>query len=156
MLRTFDEHRIRKVQDLCGAWSFRIDPEDRGEAEGWTLKFPEACQVTVPSVWNTQLGLLEYEGAAWYQRSFYTDGGCLRFCFGAVMTLADVWLDGGKLGSHYGGFCQFDFIVPDVAAGVHTLTVRADNRFDAHAIPMPKVDWYHYGGITRSVSVLQF
>lgn len=153
MLRTFDTHHIRQVQDLCGTWNFAIDPEDRGEAEGWFSGLPVAEEVAVPSVWNTQLGLLEYEGAAWYQRTFYTDGGCLRFCFGAVMTLADVWLDGMKLGSHYGGFCQFDFIAPDVAAGVHTLTVRADNRFDAHAIPMPKVDWYHYGGITRDVTV---
>lgn len=153
MLRTFDEHRIRKVQDLCGTWSFRIDPEDSGEAEGWASCLPDACEVTVPSVWNTQLGLLEYEGAAWYQRTFHTDGGCLLFCFGAVMTLADVWLDGVKLGSHYGGFCQFDLIAPQVGPGVHTLTVRADNRFDAHAIPMPKVDWYHYGGITRDVTV---
>ena len=101
MLRTFDTHHIRRVQDLCGTWNFAIDPEDRGEAEGWFSGLPVAEEVAVPSVWNTQLGLLEYEGAAWYQRTFYTDGGCLRFCFGAVMTLADVWLD--CLGSVCGG-----------------------------------------------------
>ena len=155
MSRLFAQHTLRKVQSLDGAWSFRTDPEDQGEAENWQVSLPEGKTVMVPSVWNTQLALLKYEGAAWYEKKFFSPGGCLRLCFGAVMTLADVWLDGVKLGSHYGGFCQFDFIVPNAAPGWHTLTVRADNRFDAHAIPMPKVDWYHYGGITRSVSVEQ-
>lgn len=155
MRRFFEEHILRKVQCLDGTWNFRIDPEDRGEAENWQAGLPQAEPVHVPSVWNTQLHLLQYEGAAWYEKKFFSLGGCLRICFGAVMTLADVWLDGVKLGSHYGGFCQFAFTVPDAAPGWHTLSVRVDNRFDEHAIPMPKVDWYHYGGITRTVCVEQ-
>ena len=153
MNRLFMEHIRRQVQSLDGVWNFRIDPDDRGEAEKWYCALSEADSVMVPSVWNTQLDLLEYEGAAWYEKRFHTEGGCLRICFEAVMTEADVWLDGVKLGNHYGGFCQFDFIVRDAAPGWHTLTVRADNRFDEHSIPQVKVDWYHYGGITRSVSV---
>jgi len=43
--------------------------------------------------------------------------------------------------------------VRDVAKGEHILTVRADNRFDEHSIPQANVDWYHYGGISRDVSV---
>ena len=155
MRRYFKDHILRKVQCLDGTWNFRIDPEDRGEAEGWQSSLPQAEPVCVPSVWNTQLNLLKYEGAAWYETKFFSLGTCLRICFGAVMTLADVWLDGVKLGSHYGGFCQFDFTVPNATPGWHTLTVRVDNRFDEHAIPMPKVDWYHYGGITRTVCVEQ-
>lgn len=155
MRRYFKDHILRKVQCLDGTWNFRIDPEDQGEAEGWQSSLPQAEPVCVPSVWNTQLNLLKYEGAAWYETKFFSLGTCLRICFGAVMTLADVWLDGVKLGSHYGGFCQFDFTVPNAAPGWHTLTVRVDNRFDEHAIPMPKVDWYHYGGITRTVCVEQ-
>ena len=99
------------------------------------------------------MGLLDYEGAAWYERSFYSDGGTLRFCFGAVMTYAEVWLDGVKLGSHYGGFCAFEFIARGVIPGMHTLTVMVDNSFDADSIPQKGVDWYHYGGIIRSVTV---
>lgn len=151
MLRSFDEHIVRKTHSLNGTWRFQADPEDCGEANGWTTALPSASSVTVPSVWNTQMDLLEYEGAAWYEKRFYTVGGCLRFCFEAVITAADVWLDGEKLGNHYGGFCQFDFIVPDVTPGYHTLTVRADNRFDEASIPQVSVDWYHYGGIPRSV-----
>lgn len=154
MARLFDEHCVRKVQTLCGAWRFLTDPSDLGMGKGWNLALPDDAEtVAVPSCWNNESGLLSYEGAAWYEKKFFTGGGCLRFCFGGVMTEATVWLDGKLLGDHYGGFTQFDYIVPDVAKGYHTLTVRADNRFDDHSIPQKKVDWYHYGGITRGVSV---
>lgn len=153
MLRMFDEHHIRACASLDGAWRFSTDPEAVGERDGWQGGLPSFESTIVPSVWNTTLGLLDYEGAAWYERDFYTDGGTLRFNFGAVMTQADVWLDGEKLGSHYGGFCQFALIATDVTAGVHRLTVRADNSFDEQSIPQTFVDWYHYGGIVRSVSV---
>ena len=153
MNRNFDDHIIRQVKSLDGTWNFRIDPEDAGEREGWHSSLPTNENTIVPSVWNTTMGLLEYEGAAWYEKKFYTKGGTLRFVFEAVMTQADVWLDGEKLGEHYGGFCQFELIANAVAAGMHTLTVRADNRFDAHSIPLAHSDWWHYGGIIRSVSV---
>ena len=153
MARIFDEHVIRRVQSLDGAWLFRKDPLDCGKKTAWYLGIPYGYTVAVPSVWNTERGLLTYEGVAWYEKKFHTAGGCLRFCFGAVMTEAEVWLDGVSLGSHYGGFSQFDFIVPDVTAGEHLLSVRVDNRFGAQSIPQTRVDWYHYGGIPRGVSV---
>ncbi|MBQ8357910.1 MAG: beta-glucuronidase [Clostridia bacterium] len=153
MRRRFDEHEIRDVRSLDGAWLFCTDGDGAGEKLGWAKALPKGQKVTVPGVWNTQLGLLQYEGAAWYQKEFYTNGGCLRFCFDAVMTEARVYLDGEPLGEHYGGFCRFELIARDVTPGYHTLTVRVDNRFDEHSIPQKKVDWYHYGGITRGVSV---
>lgn len=153
MNRLFTQHIRRQVQSLDGIWNFSVDPQDVGEAQNWQKSLLKSEKISVPSVWNNNLGLLEYEGAAWYEKPFYTEGGCLRIVFDAVMTEADVWLDGKKLGNHYGGFTQFTFIVPEVAAGWHTLTVRADNRFDALSIPQEKTDWFHYGGITRSVRV---
>lgn len=153
MARYFEEHRKRDVRALGGAWRFMTDPDKVGEEQGWQKQLPTKDTVTVPSMWNNEMGLLEYEGAAWYEKTFYTRGGCLRFCFGAVMTAADVWFDGEYLGSHYGGFCEFSFIVRDVAEGEHVLTVRADNKIDAQSIPQKHVDWYHYGGIPREVTV---
>lgn len=152
MGRLFDEHYIRNVKSMDGAWKFAVDEEDHGKDLAWYNGIPEGETVMVPSVWNTQRNMLTYEGVCWYEKSFYTDGGCIRLCFGAVMTEAEVWLDGEWLGTHYGGFCQFDFVVPDVAQGVHRVSVRVDNRFDAQSIPQTYVDWYHYGGIPRSVT----
>ncbi len=153
MQRIFNDHILRNTQPLTGQWKFAVDPEDQGLVQKWYDGLKESRLVNVPSVWNTQLDLLEYEGAAWYEKEFYSQGGCLRFCFEGIMTEADVWLDSVHLGYHYGGFCQFDFIARDIQPGNHKLTVRVDNRFNAQSIPAAKVDWYHYGGITRNVSV---
>ena len=153
MERLFEEHEKRAVRSLDGTWGFCIDPQDVGEAEGYEKGLPRSMSITVPGVWNTELGLLEYEGVAWYEKRFFTEGGTLRFVFGAVMTQARVYLDGALLGTHYGGFCQFDLIARDVVPGYHRLTVRVDNRFDQYSIPQKRVDWYHYGGITRDVTV---
>ena len=153
MARLFDEHKVRQVRSLDGAWKFSTDEENIGIDAEWSKALPSQDTVIVPSVWNTKWGLLEYEGACWYERSFYTDGGTLRFVFGAVMTEARVYLDGEEIGYHYGGFCQFEIIARDVKAGDHTLTLRVDNSFDAQSIPQATVDWYHYGGIIRPVTL---
>ena len=153
MQRVYTDHLVRKVTDLNGVWKFCTDPADEGKDKQWFCGLKGAQNVTIPSVWNNTMGHLKYEGAAWYEKEFYCEGGCLRFCFEGVMTEADVWLDGTHLGCHYGGFTQFDFIVRDVAPGNHRLTLLVDNRFTLQSVPAKKVDWYHYGGITRSVSV---
>lgn len=153
MSRLFIEHKKRKVQCLDGAWQSVKDANREGEALGYPKKLVGAHTTNVPSVWNTELGMLEYEGVVWYEKEFYTEGGTLRFSFGAVMTEAQVYLDGELLGSHYGGFNRFCFNKPSVSEGMHTLTVRVDNTIDGQSIPMRLVDWYHYGGITRSVEV---
>ena len=152
MKRNFTEHIKRQVISLDGSWRFATDKKAIGEKDGWFSALPEWSTVEVPSVWNEESGLLDYEGICWYERSFYFCGGTLRLAFDAVMTYAKVWLDGEYLGDHYGGFTAFDFIKSGVTEGEHRVTVMVDNRFDAHSIPAKAVDWYHYGGIVRSVS----
>ena len=153
MPRLFREHIKRNVTSLDGEWRIKMDDDDVGIENKWFCALPDSEGATVPSVWNTKPGWLTYEGAVWYEKKFYFTGGTMRLLFEAVMTEATVWLDGSELGYHYGGFTAFDFTVYDVEEGYHTLTVRADNRFNDKSIPMATVDWYHYGGIIRSVSV---
>ena len=151
MARLFEERTKRHIKCLDGAWKMRVDKDNIGIDQAWFNDNIGGDTVIVPSVFATDKNLFTYEGVAWYEKSFYFEGGTLFLSFGAVMTVADVWLDGKHLGYHYGGFCQFDFTVDDVAEGYHRLTVRVDNSFDECAIPQPHVDWYHHGGITRSV-----
>lgn len=152
MARLFEERTKRHIKYLDGAWKLRTDIENIGIENEWFRANIDGETVSVPSVWNTDNRLFTYEGAVWYEKTFYFEGGCLFLSFDAVMTEAKVWLDGNYLGEHYGGFCQFDFTVNDVGEGYHRLTLRVDNSFDECAIPQPFVDWYHYGGIVRSVS----
>ena len=153
MARLFEEHLTRACACLDGAWRMQADPCDVGESEQWNLGLPNGAFTSVPSVFNLREGMLDYEGAVFYEKDFFSGGGCLRLTFDGVLTKAKVWLDGDLLGTHTGGFTGFSFIVPNAAKGWHRLTVCADNRFDAHSIPQKKVDWYHWGGIIRSVRV---
>ncbi|MBO5212544.1 MAG: beta-glucuronidase [Clostridia bacterium] len=151
MKRLFKDHYKRNVTELSGAWRFATDPDCIGESEGWQNGLPNGDIVIVPSVWNNELGLLNFEGCGWYEKKFTTEGGTLLFEFESVMTAATVWLDGKMLGEHYGAFTQFELIANDVSCGEHILIVRADNRIDKKSFPQRYTDWFNYGGIARDV-----
>jgi beta-glucuronidase len=151
MKRLFNEHLKRNVITLSGAWRFAPDPENAGLDNGWQNGLPKYETVIVPSVWNNELGMLNYEGLAWYETSFVSDGGTLMLEFESVMTQATVWLDGKLLGEHYGAFTEFQFIVNDLGHGEHKLVVCADNRIDKKSFPQRRTDWFNYGGIARDV-----
>ena len=151
MKRLFNEHLKRNVITLSGTWSFLADPECIGETQGWQNGLPSGETVIVPSVWNNELRMLNYEGCGWYERSFITSGGTLAIELESVMTLATVWLDGKRLGEHYGAFTAFRFIVNNVSQGEHKIVVCADNRIDKKSFPQRYTDWFNYGGIARDV-----
>ncbi|MBE6674996.1 MAG: beta-glucuronidase [Ruminococcaceae bacterium] len=151
MKRLFNEHLKRKVTDLGGAWKFLLDPDKVGEEQGWYKGLPSGETVIVPSVWNNELGLLNYEGCGWYEKKIITGASTVLLEFESVMTTATVWLDGNKLGEHYGAFTQFEFIVNDVSLGEHTLVVRADSTIEKNSFPQRYTDWFNYGGIARDV-----
>ena len=154
MRRLFEQHKIRKTIDLNGNWKFKLDPDNVGKNEGWWNSWSDGETVIVPSCWNNELRLLNYEGAAWYQREFEIteNDGCpdLLFNFDSVMTKAEVWIDNNLMCEHYGAFTGFSFIA-FVEPGVHTLTVRADNIFEKYSFPQRYTDWFNYGGIARDV-----
>lgn len=151
MPRIFIDKTKRISTCLDGMWFFKTDEQNWGENSGWFKGFNDGAQIAVPSVWNSEFGLAEYKGLVWYSKQFYFGGGNLHLGFEAVMTYARVWLDGEYLGDHYGGFSQFDFYLNNIAKGEHNVTLCVDNSFDEDSIPQKKVDWYHYGGIIRSV-----
>ena len=153
MRRLFDEHILRKTVSLDGFWNFKTDEKDIGKEEKWFKGLENSVIASVPSVWNIESGLLSYEGVAWYQKKVHLEKGTAKLCFDAVLTEADVWFDNDYLGYHYGGFSEFGFIINNIEEGYHTVTVRVRNIFDKQSIPQEKVDWYHYGGITRSVRI---
>ncbi|MBB3114489.1 beta-glucuronidase [Paenibacillus phyllosphaerae] len=155
MLRTFQEHRIRATQLLDGPWDLALDPDDTGVREQWFERFPHAERsIYVPSCWNNELNVFDYEGVAWYRRKIHIqDAQHVRLIFHAVLGHADVYLDGQHLGYHYGGYTPFEFVVPSLTAGEHELIVRTDSTLDRLTIPTEHVDWFHYGGIIRSVEL---
>lgn len=157
MLRLYQRHAVRKTTLLDGMWRFKTDEGRSGLSGGWNKSLPgDAQDMPVPSCWNNELGLYAYEGLAWYETEITTAKETVNLVFGAVTGQAEVYLDGRHLGGHYGGFTRFEFLVRGLTAGKHTLTVSVDNTHDDfNTLPLSKVDWYHYGGITRSVEMME-
>ena len=150
MVKVFDNITLRKSFSLDGIWNFiAADGDYKNGITGGE-------DISVPSCWNCDPVHFHYEGAAWYEKDFITDAKNIRIVFEGVLNECEVYLDGVKLGYHYGGFSEFAMDVFDLEPGEHKLCVRVDNTHDdMNTIPLDRVDWYHYGGIFRSVSIIE-
>ena len=158
---------------LDGMWNTIIDPyesgisshfyENRKPASKTDLveyNFERSPKLKVPGDWNSQReDLLWYEGPMWYQRSFsYQKKANKRvfLYFGAVNYLSRVWLNGAKLGEHVGGYTPFNFEVTDqIKDGDNSVVVEVDNTRRLEGVPSIHTDWWNYGGITRSVKLIE-
>jgi beta-glucuronidase len=152
---------------LNGKWIFSADPLKQGEIQKWFVPgFDDLpwTTINVPHTWNVMPNYLDYEGLAWYRRSFSLPPDArdahLRLRFEAVFYLAKVWLNGEYLGQHEGGYTPFEFDVSGIAKPGETnlLAVqvdngRAENRIPAVLNPGWSFDWWNYGGIIRDVSL---
>lgn len=163
----------RNTTSLNGKWTVILDPAGAGEGKQvWEEKQPQkktdfveysfdgGPELQVPGDFNSQLRELTYlEGTVWYKKQFnYTAKSDKRLFlhFGAVNYLADVYLNGEKIGSHEGGFTPFQFEITDkVKDGSNTLIVKADNRRLGNGLPGLGFDWFNYGGITRDVNLIE-
>ena len=152
-------HKELRQKDPGAYWNAdqpanKMDRKEYGYAERLSLK--------VPGDWNSQKPeFLYYEGTVWYRRNFdYPKGkttGKTFIYFGAVNYRADVYLNGVKLGMHEGGFTPFNFEIPDTLMKEkgNFLVVRVDNKRSAEGVPTLNTDWWNYGGITRSVRIIE-
>ncbi len=160
---------------LDGTWNYIVDPYHTGYRDSPRYDFPEYIDakgnfveygfqagntLKVPGDWNTQRDeLLYYENLLWYQRSFMAkkrDGKRYVLYFGAANYRADVYMNGEKLGSHEGGFTPFNFEVTDeLKNGDNYLVVAVNNQRKEEYVPTLKTDWWNYGGLTRSVKLIE-
>jgi len=168
-------NHFRQLFDLSGFWEIRFDPENAGATLGWDAGFPDGRPIAVPASWNEQFAeLRDYLGTAWYQTRFEVPGkieahkNFLRF--GSVNYLADVWLNGVKLGSHEGGHLPFEFEVTNLLREDGNLLVvcvdgslapdrvppgnvplNPQDRFAELNYPDGSFDFFPYCGIHRPV-----
>jgi Glycosyl hydrolases family 2, TIM barrel domain/Glycosyl hydrolases family 2, sugar binding domain len=154
------------LASLDGTWEFfpgdhSLDDLDRVEAQS----------IAVPALWESE-GHVDLDGVAWYRRRFFLDEveDFWTLGFGAVMDVADVFLNGVELGRHELPFTPFALDVTDaVVAGENVLAVRVfDPPLDdpEHTrLPHGKQGWANhvfpsrpslymtYGGIWQSVAL---
>jgi len=171
----------RKAVSLNGQWQTIIDPYETGyydyryqpSANGYfkdakpksksdliEYDFDTSESLLVPGDWNTQKErLLLYEGTIWYQKSFdyqRKPNTRLFVYFGAANYVADVYLNGEKLGRHEGGFTPFNFEVTTLLRDkANSLVVKVDNQRRRDGVPTLNTDWWNYGGLTRQVKLIE-
>lgn len=144
-----------------GDWKkFWIEPKPQKKTDFFEYSFDGAPELNVPGDFNSQLcELTFFEGAVWYKKMFTISkkkDSRLFLHFGAVNYIANVYLNGEKLGSHEGGFTPFQFEITDkVKEGDNTIIVKVDNRRLENGLPGYGYDWLNYGGITRGVNLIE-
>ncbi len=142
MIRTFLTHKVREQRELTGTyWSFT---PCQGKHAG------KVYQVPTPSCWENYPDFGIYRGEGLYTTQFEAKGNIRLECKGVSHT-ATVYLDEKEMASHYNAYTAFSVIVKNLEEGVHTLTIKADNRFsEKSALHIPN-DYMSYGGVSRPV-----
>lgn len=141
MYRLFQTHQIRKSISLPAFWDLTV-PDKK------TVKTPvPGCIESIPAYSS-------YKGKCTLETTQRFSGD-LRLTFKGVGHTANVYLDGRHLGSHYGAYGEFSFILKDQSDEAHRISVEADNSYtEASALHISN-DYYSYLGITRPVILEQ-
>jgi beta-glucuronidase len=132
------------------------DPSERVEYD-----FDKSDNILVPRDWNSQKEkLFYYEGSVWYYKAFDyavpTNGNRQFIYFGAANYEADVYLNGKKLGKHFGGFTPFNYeITGKLKPKGNFVIVKVDNTRGLEKVPTINTDWWNYGGLTRDVKIVE-
>ena len=119
-------------------------------------------QIFLPHTWNASDGSDEvagyFRGLGWYRKHFVLGeelrGKRIFLEFEGVNQVAELWLNGKRVGEHKGGYTSFEFDVTTAAqfgAGGNVLTVKVNNLYDLNIAPTIKTDLTFYGGIYRDV-----
>ncbi len=168
----------RRKQSLDGPWRYILDPFDAGKrgnndrrtfwknfrpAETGPLveyDWQESPVMELPRDWNSHAAeLLWYDGPVYFRRTFEarpTPCGRTLLAFEAINYHATIWLNAEKIAEHEGGFTPFAVDVTEkIKSGENAITICADSRHHAEAVPTDYTDWQNYGGVTRSVWLVE-
>jgi hypothetical protein len=128
---------------LDGPWRFATSSTSDPRHVTWTdeIRVPFAPEAPLSGI-----GDEGYHPVVWYQRTFEVPsewrGRRLLLHFGAVDSLAQVWLNGRLVARHEGGHTPFVADVTDVLVeGEQTLVVRAEDDPHDMRLPRGKQDW---------------
>lgn len=155
---------VRLVQPLFAGWRF-VQDDALTEAAALAESGAAWQAVSLPHTWNAQdaastTATVPYKrGRGWYRLVF--DGprrGARHWLqFDGASIVADVWLNGKKLGQHRGAFTTFRFDVTGaLRPGQNVLLVKTDNSApradtDVTAIAPLSGDFNMSGGLYRGV-----
>jgi beta-galactosidase len=153
--------------DFNPGWRFLLGDAPGAEAaafddRAWSAAtLPHTARVEALVTGEPGSDTYQWQGTCWYRKRFTlgpeSAGRTVFLHFDGAMNVADVWLNGGHLGQHLGGWLPFGFDVSKrVVVGENTVAVRLDNRDNAVTGPKPlaQLDFNPYHGIYRSVRLV--
>ncbi len=157
---------------LRARWFAEIGEDGHGNPRPPDYDWEHWQQVAVPSCWNmTSPEYLNYEGAGIYTRTFRyrargtssgsgaSDAGAARervfLKVGAANYETTVFLNRRCLGTHRGGSTPFYVEVTGALAEENRIILVVNNQRKSSQIPMDNTDWFNYGGLYRSVSLVR-
>jgi beta-galactosidase len=157
----------RSIQPLASGWRFVQDDLLTDEA-ALAATGDDWQSVTLPHTWNAQdaagthVTVPYKRGRGFYRLAFdaMARGGRHWLQFDGASLVADVWLNGSKLGQHKGAFTTFRFDVTDLLRPKgNLLVVKTDNsapktESDLTAIAPLSGDFNVSGGLYRMVSLV--
>ena len=161
MVITAASTSARETYNFNTHWRYQI-----GEVAGFEAKeFKDSAweEVGLPHTLKLEpmrfkRGQSFYRGVGCYRRHFTLPelpaGSHLLVRFEAVLTRADVWMNGQYLGFHLGGFTPFDFDLTGLfrPGQDNVIAVKVDNREMKEVPPEGRVEDYTlFGGIVRDV-----
>jgi beta-glucuronidase len=163
----------RPALSLDGDWATIVDPYANGyfgyfrneegkpgDTRPVEYNFSKSPKLKVPGDWNTQrASLFYYEGTVWYERNFTyqpKEHTRLFLHIGAANYRSAFWVNGQKVCEHEGGFTSFNCdVTKAVQTGDNFVVAAVDNTRHEDGVPTLKTDWWNYGGLTRSVSLIE-
>ena len=165
----------REEESLNGMWHFHEDWYQTNLRAHW-YKAPLTSEdgrdlpvdfdflswpvMRVPSCWNTEREELKYfEGSGLYARTFaYKEkeqGERVFLHFEGAAYRTTVFLNQKFVGLHDGGSTPFTIDVTPYLKEENMLLVDVDGRRKAERVPSENTDWFAYGGLYRSVSLIR-
>jgi len=156
-----DSAPCRQTLTFAADWLFHKGDDSAASAAGFDDSTWQ--RVALPHTWNAtdgQDGGNDYHrGPCWYRLRFVLPPGSTgQRCFlrfGAASLVAEVFLNGQRLGEHRGGFTAFCFEVTShlQTDGVNVLAVRVDNSQCEDVAPW-SADFTMFGGLYRDVQLI--
>jgi sialate O-acetylesterase len=138
---------LRKIVSLSGYWKFSIGDDSKWASpayddSGWD-------QISVPGKWEEQ-GYNDYNGYAWYRRSFRMketpDGATLILMMGRIDDADEVYLNGKQIGKS--GKFPPNFLTAYDRTRKYIIPAEDLNKDGENLISVRVYDSYLDGGIT--------
>lgn len=146
---------MRVIANINDYWKFRKDA-------ALPSCFPSQWEdVNLPHTWNAkdgQDGGNDYwRGTAMYCKTFpmpeLEPNGKAYLEINGATNIADVYVNGRKMGHHEGGFSTFRVDITEALQEENLLCVSVDNAENDYVYPQ-KADFTFYGGLYRDVNLI--